>query len=98
MSQKELFYHLKDINKVAEMIVQELKGTKVLLLFGDLGAGKTTLTKHIIKTLGGDSNEVTSPTLIYSIYIIQSIIEYTILTYIELNLWKNYLMWGLRKL
>ena len=62
MSQRELFYHLRDINKVAEIIVKELKDIKILLLFGELGAGKTTLTKHIIKTLGGDSDEVTSPT------------------------------------
>lgn len=32
-----------------------------LLLYGEMGAGKTTLTKHIIKSLGCNE-EVTSPT------------------------------------
>lgn len=62
MNQKEVLYHLEDINDVAKMVVQELKNRRILLLFGDLGAGKTTLTRHIIKILGGDSTEVTSPT------------------------------------
>ena len=62
MNQKEFYYTLQNINDIAKIIAKELKSIKILLLFGELGAGKTTLTKHIIKILGGDYNEVTSPT------------------------------------
>lgn len=34
----------------------------VVLLFGDLGAGKTQFAKGVASTLGLDPNEVTSPT------------------------------------
>ncbi len=39
-----------------------LKGTELLLLHGDLGAGKTLLTKGIAETLNIDAEEVVSPT------------------------------------
>ncbi|WP_164703981.1 tRNA (adenosine(37)-N6)-threonylcarbamoyltransferase complex ATPase subunit type 1 TsaE [Mesoplasma entomophilum] len=58
---------IKSINetkKLAIKIADELKSVKsevYLLLTGDLGAGKTTLTKQLIKSLGVEEN-VTSPT------------------------------------
>ena len=39
-----------------------LKGTELLLLHGDLGAGKTLLTKGIAETLDIDAEDVVSPT------------------------------------
>ncbi|AVN63876.1 tRNA (adenosine(37)-N6)-threonylcarbamoyltransferase complex ATPase subunit type 1 TsaE [Mesoplasma florum] len=58
---------IKNINETKELaikIADELKSVKgevYLLLTGDLGAGKTTLTKQLIKSLGVEEN-VTSPT------------------------------------
>ncbi|ATI73460.1 tRNA (adenosine(37)-N6)-threonylcarbamoyltransferase complex ATPase subunit type 1 TsaE [Mesoplasma florum] len=58
---------IKSINETKELaikIADELKSVKgevYLLLTGDLGAGKTTLTKQLIKSLGVEEN-VTSPT------------------------------------
>ncbi|AAT75853.1 conserved hypothetical protein, ATPase [Mesoplasma florum L1] len=58
---------IKSINETRELaikIADELKSVKgevYLLLTGDLGAGKTTLTKQLIKSLGVEEN-VTSPT------------------------------------
>ncbi|ATI74147.1 tRNA (adenosine(37)-N6)-threonylcarbamoyltransferase complex ATPase subunit type 1 TsaE [Mesoplasma florum] len=58
---------IKSINETKELaikIANELKSVKgevYLLLTGDLGAGKTTLTKQLIKSLGVEEN-VTSPT------------------------------------
>lgn len=42
-------------------LAAKLKGGDILLLSGDLGAGKTSLTKGIAKGLG-IKNEITSPT------------------------------------
>jgi len=39
-----------------------LKGKEILLLSGDLGAGKTLFTKGLASALGVDAGEVTSPT------------------------------------
>ena len=40
---------------------ETLKGGEAVLLFGDLGAGKTLFTKGILDALDFDVNEVTSP-------------------------------------
>ena len=52
---------LKDTKKFAKNFAKILKGGEVVLLGGDLGAGKTTFTKSVLKCLGV-KDEVTSPT------------------------------------
>lgn len=46
---------------VAEDILQLLNGVSILLMEGDLGSGKTTFTKELLKRMGVDQ-EITSPT------------------------------------
>ena len=56
---------LKDLNdtaKLAKNIAELAKPGVVLLLYGDLGAGKTTLTKFLAKELGELPENVSSPT------------------------------------
>lgn len=62
MSQDNVIYHLNDINAIANKIAKKLEKKPILLLNGDLGAGKTTLSKFIVKNLGGNDKDVTSPT------------------------------------
>ena len=52
---------LKETIKFAKKFSKILKGGEVVLLNGDLGAGKTTFTKAVLKSLGV-KDEVTSPT------------------------------------
>ncbi len=48
---------------LGERLAAELPSKAVLLLIGNLGAGKTTLAKGIVKGLGAvESTEVSSPT------------------------------------
>ena len=48
---------------LGERIARELPRRAVVLLIGDLGAGKTTLAKGIVKGLGaGEPDDVSSPT------------------------------------
>src|SRR5258708_38431681 len=48
---------------LGEMLAAELPAKAVVLLIGNLGAGKTTLAKGIVKGLGAaDPDEVSSPT------------------------------------
>ena len=51
----------KDTYKLAKMFEEKLHGGEVVVLNGDLGAGKTTFTKGLCKALGVTEN-VTSPT------------------------------------
>ena len=44
-------YHLNQIDAIAKSLLAALKH-KIILLKGDLGAGKTTLVKEIVKQLG----------------------------------------------
>jgi len=53
-------YQLKEIDTVAKFILDNVT-SKVLLLYGDMGAGKTTLIKSLVKALGGQ-DDVSSPT------------------------------------
>ena len=48
---------------IAATIAEMLPGPRVVILRGDLGAGKTTLVKGWVQALGaGSADEVTSPT------------------------------------
>lgn len=53
----------EDTERLAREIADKLRPGDVLALVGDLGSGKTTLTKYIAKELG-IKEEVTSPTFI----------------------------------
>ncbi len=50
--------------KLGEKIAAELKPGDVLALFGNLGSGKTTLTRGIARGLGVKQNEVSSPSFV----------------------------------
>lgn len=54
-------YQLKDLDKTAQLILDLMGESRILLLHGQLGAGKTTLTQQICKILGYQG-EVQSPT------------------------------------
>jgi len=47
--------------ELGERLGRELRGGDVVLLRGGLGAGKTLFTKGIVRSLGFDADEVTSP-------------------------------------
>ena len=47
---------------VAEALAHTLRAGQVLLLSGGLGAGKTAFVRGLVRGLGGDENEVSSPT------------------------------------
>ncbi|MBT3538921.1 tRNA (adenosine(37)-N6)-threonylcarbamoyltransferase complex ATPase subunit type 1 TsaE [Candidatus Parcubacteria bacterium] len=47
---------------IGKNLSTELKGGDIVLLHGDLGTGKTTLTKGIAEGFGIDPNDVVSPT------------------------------------
>ena len=53
-------YSLEEISDIADLILKEVSD-KVLLFYGEMGVGKTTLIKEIVKQLGVD-DVVTSPT------------------------------------
>lgn len=53
--------NLKETQKLAKKFAKTLVGGDVVLLNGDLGAGKTTFTKFVAKALGV-KDEVVSPT------------------------------------
>lgn len=50
------------ISEVAKELAPILFAGSVILLYGDLGAGKTAFTRHLLSFLGGRSRDVTSPT------------------------------------
>lgn len=53
--------NLKDTQKLAKSFAKTLRGGEVVLLGGDLGAGKTTFTKCVLGCLGV-KDDITSPT------------------------------------
>lgn len=59
--EKIIIKNENDTRCFGEKLAKQLKKGDVLALAGDLGTGKTTLTKYIAKGLGIDS-EITSPT------------------------------------
>lgn len=64
----EKTFELKQIKEIAKSLLKEIKkgdgnGATILALFGDLGVGKTTITKEISSILGIKEN-VISPTFV----------------------------------
>ena len=55
---------VEETYEVAHKIADSLKGGEIILLNGDLGAGKTTFTKGLAKALG-IKDTVTSPTFTF---------------------------------
>lgn len=53
-------YALEELPKIAKEVIKSAKN-KVLLFYGEMGVGKTTLIKEIVKQLGSQDN-VSSPT------------------------------------
>lgn len=56
----EITYQIEDIANVATQILEHAN-SRTLLLYGDMGVGKTTLVKALVKTLGS-KDDVSSPT------------------------------------
>lgn len=56
----EIGYELNDVEHVAKKLISNTK-SKTLLFYGDMGVGKTTLIKAIVKVLGSE-DDVSSPT------------------------------------
>ena len=55
----ELSFDLNSIEEIAELLLRKVK-TKTILFYGEMGVGKTTLIRALVRQLGG--NHVTSPT------------------------------------
>jgi len=55
-------YSEEDTQKIARELAATLRAGDVLLLSGDLGAGKTTFVRGLAEGLGVDPREVSSPT------------------------------------
>lgn len=53
---------VKDTYAIAKDVLKKLSTGDIVLLCGDLGAGKTNFVKGIVSALNGNDNEVTSPT------------------------------------
>lgn len=52
---------LKDTENLAKKLAGQLKENDLILLSGELGSGKTTFTKYLVKTLGFPHTNVSSP-------------------------------------
>ncbi len=52
---------IDDLSGIAQKIIELMEDDRILLMRGDLGAGKTSLVKELIKSLGS-TDEGSSPT------------------------------------
>ena len=56
----EINYNINELESVATKLLEQIN-SKIVLLYGDMGVGKTTLIKAIVNALGS-TDDVTSPT------------------------------------
>ncbi|WP_282122388.1 tRNA (adenosine(37)-N6)-threonylcarbamoyltransferase complex ATPase subunit type 1 TsaE [Algibacter mikhailovii] len=99
----EISFELNEVEQIAQEIIKKVK-SKTLLFYGEMGVGKTTLIKSIVKTLGC-LDEVNSPTFsivneyktenegvfhfdLYRIKNIEEAYDFGIEDYLNSNNWK----------
>jgi len=60
----QIEYEIGDIAEAAKRVADYLasQASRIVLMEGEMGAGKTTLTKEICGVMGADVDEVNSPT------------------------------------
>ena len=58
---KKVKYSLNKIHEISQLVIDKIKTIKIVLLRGELGSGKTTLVKSVLKKMGVNDC-VTSPT------------------------------------
>ncbi len=56
---------LEDTSILGKKLSSMLQANDIVAFYGDVGAGKTTLIKSIVSSLGYEEKEVTSPTFTY---------------------------------
>lgn len=56
----KIVYSIEDVDNVAREVIKNVK-SKIIFLYGNMGVGKTTLIKSLVKHLGSKDN-VNSPT------------------------------------
>lgn len=61
---QQIIYTLSQLPQVAQSITKKFKNFKIITLTGDLGAGKTTLVKELLRQWGVQ-DEILSPTFTY---------------------------------
>jgi tRNA threonylcarbamoyladenosine biosynthesis protein TsaE len=59
-----IIYTLLQLPQIAQDLIQKFKDAKIITLTGDLGAGKTTLVKELLRQWGVQ-DEILSPTFTY---------------------------------
>lgn len=62
MNQESITSSEEETAAIGERLGSTLRAGDVLLLYGDLGAGKTAFTRGLARGLGASADEVTSPT------------------------------------
>ena len=58
---KKVEYSLNKIDEISQLVIDKIKTIMIILLRGELGSGKTTLVKSVLKKMG-INDCVTSPT------------------------------------
>ena len=57
----KVVYSLNKIDEISQLIIDKIKTVKTIILRGELGSGKTTIVKSVLKRMGVNDS-VTSPT------------------------------------
>ncbi len=66
----------EETKKIGKQIAATLTGGDIILLYGDLGAGKTTIMKGIAEYFGISEDKITSPTFtLMNVYEIENYVK-----------------------
>ena len=61
----KVVYSLNKIDEISQLIIDKIKTVKTIMLRGELGSGKTTLVKSVLKRMAVSYTHLTLPTTPY---------------------------------
>ncbi len=83
----EKTFKIHELPQIANLIFEYINNNSTIALYGDMGSGKTTLSKEIISKFNVEKNSIESPTFV-KLYVYEGTLDYKPLNIYHYDLYR----------